>query len=113
MCSPLALNEITEKITRAAKDTLGVKLDKVILYGSYARGDYDIESDIDIMVLADIPHESCWSEYIKISELIWMLDLEYNVLVSVSVTDSATFNKYADILPFYQNVQEEGVVLVA
>jgi uncharacterized protein len=33
---------------------LGEKLEKVILFGSYARGDYDEESDIDIMVIADI-----------------------------------------------------------
>ena len=48
---------------QAARESLGDKLDKVILYGSYARGDYDDESDIDIMVLADIPREACGYEY--------------------------------------------------
>lgn len=31
-------------------EDFGSKLDAVILYGSYARGDFDAESDIDIMV---------------------------------------------------------------
>ena len=49
MCSQSVLNKITAKIVKAAKDSLGDVLDKVILYGSYARGDYDEGSDIDIM----------------------------------------------------------------
>jgi len=113
MRNDLVLDEITKQVVQAAKVSLGERLDKIILYGSYARGDYDDESDIDIMVLADIPHEACWSEYLKISELTWKLDLEYDVLISVNVTDSATFYKYAGILPFYINVLQEGVALVA
>jgi len=46
MCSQSILNEITNKVVRAARECLGDKLDRVILYGSYARGDYDDESDI-------------------------------------------------------------------
>jgi len=56
MCSKAVLDEITERICAAAKEVLGEKLEKVLLYGSYARGDYDEYSDIDIFVLADIPH---------------------------------------------------------
>ena len=113
MCNQSVLEEITNKVVHAAKISLGDNLDKVFLYGSYARGDYIDESDIDIMVLADIPHETCWNEYLKISELTWKLDLEYDVLISVNVTDCATFYKYAEILPFYINVIREGVSLVA
>jgi predicted nucleotidyltransferase len=113
MCSQSVLNEITSKVVQAAKDSLGDKLDKVILYGSYARGDYDSESDIDIMVLADIPHEDCWGEYLKISDLTWKLDLDHDVLVSIHVTDCGTFYKFVQDLPFYMNVLRDGVELSA
>jgi len=46
---------ISQKVMQAARDTLGDKLEKVIIYGSYARGDYDHESDIDFFILADVP----------------------------------------------------------
>jgi len=113
MCSETALNEITTKVVQAAKESLGDKLDKVILYGSYARGDYDDESDIDIMVLADIPREETNKESRRIWSITGDLDLEYNVIVSVHVTDCETFYKFINDLPFYINVMKEGVSLSA
>ena len=113
MCSQSILDIITSKVAQAARESLGDKLDKVILYGSYARGDHDDESDIDIMVLADIPREDCWNERCKISKLTGWLDLEYDVFVSIHVTDCSTFYKFVDVLPFYMNVNNEGVELSA
>ena len=49
------VNEVTQQVVNAAKDTLGDRLNKLILFGSYARGDFDDDSDIDFFVLADIP----------------------------------------------------------
>ena len=37
----------------------GAHLKSVILYGSYARGDYTPDSDIDIMILVDLSVEVC------------------------------------------------------
>ena len=49
MCSKNELQIILSEIAAVAKETFGEKLDSVILYGSYARGDYTPESDVDIM----------------------------------------------------------------
>ena len=51
MCSQSKLNSILSKIAEVAKNTFGNTLQAVILYGSYARGDYDDASDIDIMII--------------------------------------------------------------
>ena len=113
MCSQPVLNIITSEVVKAARESLGDRLEKVILYGSYARGDNDDESDIDIMILANIPHEDCWKECMKISGLTGWLDLEYDVLVSLHVTDCATFYQYINAMPFFMNVVKEGVELSA
>ena len=113
MCSQTVLNEITTKVVQAARESLGEKLDKVILYGSYARSDYHEESDIDIMVLADIQLEERGLERSKIRDLLGYIDLDYDIVLSINVTDSCTFNKFASVLPFYMDVIKDGVVISA
>ena len=49
----IVLKELTEQIY----DLLGDKLDKVVLYGSYARGDNTEESDVDVLVLTNMEPE--------------------------------------------------------
>lgn len=43
--------ENIKEFARQVKEILGENLVQVILYGSYARGDYQENSDIDIMIL--------------------------------------------------------------
>jgi len=113
MCNQATLDLITNQIVDAVKDSLGDKLKKVFLYGSYARGDYNDESDIDILVLADIPREKCLEEYEKINRLISRLSLEHDILVTVNITDCTTFYEFVNDLPYYINVHREGIVLNA
>ena len=113
MCSQTTLNIITDKVVQAARESLGDKLDKVILYGSYARGDYDDESDIDIMVLADIPLVDRGREREKIRKILDYIDLDYDAVLSLNVTDCETFNKFLSVEPFYKRVLSDGVVLRA
>ena len=107
------LRELCGKVTKAAKDTLGDKLHKVILYGSYARGDYESDSDIDFKVLADVPQEEVCLWDSRIYEHLSGIDLDYDILVSVSVTNRDLFDGCINILPYYMNINNEGVVLYA
>ena len=106
------LKAVTQKVLHAAKDTLGENLNKVILFGSYARGDFDSDSDVDIFVLADVPHEETnrWSKGIdsRFSD-IW---LDYDLLVCIHLTSKTMFDRYYQVLPYYQNVIKEGVELI-
>ena len=105
------INAVTEKVLSVAKDTLGEKLDKVILFGSYARGDFDSNSDVDIFVLADVPHEETnrWSN--SIDDHLEDLWFDYDLLVSIHLTSRAMFDRYYQVQPYYQNVIREGIEL--
>ena len=113
MCSQATLNQITDRVVREVKDNFGEKLDKIILYGSYARGDNVDGSDVDIMALVDIPPEDANRFDMQLTRFTSRLGLEFDVVVSLFIKDCATFYKYLQIEPFYQNVIKDGVVLSA
>ena len=54
MCTRADLEKIIASVRDEALRIFSDKLNSVILYGSYARGDNDSESDIDLMLLIDI-----------------------------------------------------------
>lgn len=47
---PKNVNKEIQAFVNQVKEILGKRLKKVILYGSYARGDYNKQSDVDIMI---------------------------------------------------------------
>ena len=51
---PQNMRGLLEQYVIYMKEIYGSHLRQVILYGSYARGDYNAESDIDIMILLDL-----------------------------------------------------------
>ena len=110
MCSKNELQIILSEIAATAKATFGDKLDSVILYGSYARGDYTPESDVDIMILVrGIAPDELWRYRSAITSKSSELGLEYNLVIVPLIKDADTFRKYMSVLPFYHNVNEEGI----
>lgn len=69
MYTKLQLDMIINEITNSVRDILSSKFYKIILYGSYARGDYDNESDIDIMILADLRNDEISALRKKLTKL--------------------------------------------
>jgi len=113
MCDKSTLQLVLSAVAEQARVTFAGTLKSVILFGSYARGDYDVESDIDIMLLVDMPAEKLTAYRKAIIARSTDLDLEYNVFTSVMLQDLETFEKWKDTLPFYQKVLSEGVQISA
>ena len=113
MCTQNTLKTVLDSVCEQSKQILGDKLYALKLYGSYARGDYDDESDIDVMIIADILPEDRSEIREKILDFTYDLDLQYDVMLSVFIQDKATYEKYKSSYPFFKNVEHEGVDLVA
>ena len=109
MCIKNQLNIISESVAREAKRLLGDKLEAVILYGSYARGDYDSESDVDILVIVRCKTEELRQYRHMLAPTSSRLSLENDVTVSVAMADTESFHKYGNYLPYYINVNREGI----
>lgn len=102
---------LIKKYIEKIKPILDDKLKKVIVFGSYARGDYDIESDVDILILVD-EDENKISKYNKEMTVVEVnMNLEYNTVLVPILISEQKFLQYKNIIPFYQNVVNEGVVV--
>jgi len=107
------INQITNEVIHGAQSILGDKLRKIILYGSYARGDYTNESDVDIMVLADIIEDEKPVFQKAINKIASHVSLENDITVSIFIKDMHFFYAHSDLLPFYRNVITEGIEVYA
>ena len=111
------IHDIVLKFSQQVKKLLGQKLDKVILYGSYARGDYNEHSDIDIMILLDLSDMDIKQYRHELSgetfdfNMDHDLEMDYGGDISVVVKNKDQFEYWLGALPFYNNVKKEGIVL--
>ena len=90
----------------------GDRLEDVLLYGSFARGTQDEESDVDVMALVRLPQEELSHYRRQVSDFSSALDLKYDVLMSIVLQDADEFTHHCDTLPFYRNVMREGISYV-
>src|SRR6266576_1996551 len=74
------LKQILDELIQNSIPIFDNKLKRVILFGSYARGDYDEESDIDVMFLIDDDAKTLSSKYRKpVRRIIADIDFKYEV----------------------------------
>lgn len=51
---PKVMQDLIEQYIEAVKKIYGSHVRQIILYGSYARGDFRSDLDVDIMILLDL-----------------------------------------------------------
>ena len=110
---PDDIDSVLKTFIVGVQEMLGEHLKKVILYGSYARGDYSEGSDVDIMILADIDGKELEDKEFEMWNFAYDLECEYHFKIHLSpiLINIDSFNSWLDVKPFYMNVQKEGVVL--
>lgn len=107
------LKMITKDILLGLQNIAEGDLESIILYGSYARGDYDQESDLDIAVLLKCNRMEMKKYNDLMAELMVDLNLDYDIVVSFCCIPYSEFNEKKNLLPYYMNIDREGVELIA
>ena len=107
------ITDIMQGFAKDVRNLLGSTLDSVIVYGSYARGDYSEFSDIDVMILVSLTDEKIKTIADQISDLAFGYMMKYGVEISPVIANTEHFNYWVDNLPYYRNIRDAGVKLSA
>ena len=109
MCNQSQAIVILGEVYAACNPVFGNAIKDAYLYGSYARGDYHEESDIDILLAVDLTPDMISKLRNNIGLITSDLSLKHDITVSVTVKPFSQFKQYADVLPYYKNVLVEGI----
>ena len=108
---PENIRVIVYQFSEDVKRILGDKLTKIIVYGSYARGDYREDSDVDIMILTKLSEEEIRAIKHDIYDLAFEVEMSTGIELSPIIKNEEQYEYWVDTLPFYRNVRDEGVVV--
>ena len=109
MCGKNTVICILEEAYSACASIFKEQIKEAYLYGSYARGDYSKESDVDILVTVTLDRTELSKYRNALASVSSDLSLKHNVTVSLTVKPYDEFMLYSNTLPFYMNVIKEGV----
>ncbi len=90
-------------------DIYGELLDSIILYGSYARGSEQEDSDVDIAILLKEPATHEMND--RVVDFVVDMELETGKVLSVLKIDLNKYTEWVSVLPFYKNIHDEGICL--
>ena len=91
-----------DEFLRRVEGQFGHSIENIVLFGSYARGDYDEESDIDVLIVGDV-------DFDELMNIVTDILLEYGELISPIVIRLGEFKRRED--SFIKTVLREGKVL--
>ncbi|USS41069.1 nucleotidyltransferase domain-containing protein [Thermococcus aggregans] len=94
-----ALKEFIEKL----KAQFPGRIEKIVLFGSYVRRDYDEESDIDVLIVGELSLDD-------ILDLIFEIMLKYGVLINAITESKEEFERLKET-SFHKIILSEGAVL--
>ena len=108
---PQTMQSLIEQYIAELKKIYGTHLRKVILYGSYARGDFSPDSDVDIMILLDMSDADLKAYSQQLSYMAYDFNLDNDLDIKPIAKSEEHFRKWVVNYPFYANIHKEGVVL--
>lgn len=106
---PDTVSNIIYEFSQQLRKLLGKKLSKIIVYGSYARGDFQENSDVDIMILVHMSETEIKKIENRIYDLAFDIEMDTGLDISPIIKSEEQYEYWSDTLPFYRSVKEEGV----
>lgn len=98
-----------EELVRRLQTLLGGELLEVRLYGSWARGQAEQDSDVDLAIVVRQADSLTWERVHRVAA---QLSLEHDLVLSVNLLSQEEWEELLRLRTLYaRRLQEEGVLL--
>lgn len=102
MAMPQVMQNLIQQYVIEIKKIYGLHLRKVILYGSYARGDFRSDSDVDIMILLDMTDMELKQYGDQLSYMTFDFNMDHDLDIKPIAKSESHFEKWVTNYPFMQ-----------
>jgi predicted nucleotidyltransferase len=102
----MEIEYILKEFREKAEELYGNRLKSIILYGSCARGQATLDSDIDLAIVLE-GNVAAGKEIDRLIDVITDINLSYSVLLSVYPVSEEDYNSVNS--PLLLNIREEGI----
>lgn len=101
--------EVVRKVAQKIKETLGNRLVLLELFGSKAKGNFRMDSDIDILIIVEDKDIILRN---KLYDVLFEIDPDYKYRISLIIYSKYEYEQNVRLKsPFIENIKEQGVVL--
>ncbi len=102
------IKDLLQELKIELQKRYGNKLRKIMLFGSYARGEYRSDSDIDIAVILDDFSYAC-AEIERTGDIVSALSLKFDTLISLVPIKEKDWEKRKTTL--ISNIERDGTAI--
>ena len=103
---PARIKDVVAELRRELQDLYGERFRDLLLYGSYARGEADEGSDVDLLLLLEGPVDPV-KEVFRLQPVKWPLSLAADLVLSVMPVSAEAFQRAES--SFLRVVRQEAV----
>lgn len=103
------LRNILKAYAQKIHELLGESLTDIILYGSYARGEATPESDVNILILANLSESRIHELEPEIMLYTYEVNVANNILIHPLIKPYKLYHFWSSVHPLYQKIDSEGV----
>ena len=109
MCGRSELDEILQRVIQIYRKVYGDDVVEIRLYGSYARGEEQPDSDIDLAAIVRGEREELQERLSEVWNQVDDISIDYETLISPTVIPYTEFQKWKSDLPYYRSIAKEGI----
>lgn len=105
------MDKIISEYVEEIKKILADDFERAVIYGSYARGEYNSESDIDIAIFTPRKAEEFYLLINQIAEITFEYNVQNDIIFSPVFQNTLDFQRMLKVMPYFQNIQREGIAI--